>query len=135
MSDSVNPFANRHLNPDGTVRSAIELVAVILEYEHALEHIIEDHEMACTDCQRLAQGALDGHNADDFLAIARDAKNGSDAPVVNPALSDAAARRPEIVTDRDGEGVRHHHMSWEDVKARRSDRADYPLDEATAPDV
>lgn len=51
-----------------------ELQAQILEYEHAIEHVTDDHtgKPHCEDCQRLCQSALDGVNRADFLEIARD---------------------------------------------------------------
>lgn len=54
----------------------VELLARVLEYEHALEHVVQpDHHSptACTDCQGLAQSALDGVNREGFTEIARDA--------------------------------------------------------------
>lgn len=51
-----------------------ELLAAVLEYEHALQHAIDPHPVpgapphdACPDCQRLCQSALDGVNRADFL--------------------------------------------------------------------
>jgi hypothetical protein len=58
---------HRYLNSDDTIRSTAELVAVILEYEHALSHVAEDHDGACSSCQRLAESALNGDGEPDFL--------------------------------------------------------------------
>lgn len=41
------------------------LKAKILEYEHALEHVIDCG--SCGDCTRLSQSALDGASRKDFL--------------------------------------------------------------------
>lgn len=55
----------------------IKLLAKILEYEHALEHVADrkthiDYGMTfCEDCIKLAQSALDGVNRADFEEIAR----------------------------------------------------------------
>lgn len=95
---------NRHLDADGTVRSVTELVAVVLEYEHALLHVIEDHDTACADCARLARGALDGHNAEDFLDIAGDELSRAAAVVDDPAFvpsMTAAAGEPDAPLDFD----------------------------------
>lgn len=46
-----------------------KLKAQILEYEHALEHVIEC--ASCEQCDRLAQSALDGVNRKEFLDIVR----------------------------------------------------------------
>lgn len=58
----------------------LELLAKVLEYEHALEHVRDPHPVpgappatACPDCQRLAQSALDGVNREGFTEMARDA--------------------------------------------------------------
>lgn len=79
---------NRHLDKNGAVRPTTELVAVVLEYEHALLHVADDHDTACADCRSLAQGALDGHNAPDFLDIARD--TGADEQTVRDAAAEWA---------------------------------------------
>lgn len=53
----------------------VELLAKVLEYEHALEHVIQkDHHdpSACLGCQRLSQSALEGVNRDDFREIAQE---------------------------------------------------------------
>lgn len=43
------------------------LRAQILEYEHALDHVIECG--ACEDCKSLSQSALNGGSREDFLEI------------------------------------------------------------------
>lgn len=53
----------------------LELLAKVLEYEHALEHVVQPdhhHPAACEGCQRLARSALDGDNREGFTEIARD---------------------------------------------------------------
>lgn len=52
----------------------VELLAVALEYEHALQHVADRHDtwVYCFDCQRLAQSALDRVNGEDFLEWAVD---------------------------------------------------------------
>lgn len=48
------------------------LLAWVLEFEHALEHVTDEHKGIphCVDCQTLAKSALDGVNRGDFLEIA-----------------------------------------------------------------
>lgn len=65
-------------NKDYAAFDREHLLAMVLEYEHALEHAVEDHTTlgpVCTDCQALCQSALDGRNATDFLDIAREIIN------------------------------------------------------------
>lgn len=53
---------------DELINKVVELKAKVLEYEHALEHIAdkashqEHSQVFCTECVKLAQGALDGVN-------------------------------------------------------------------------
>lgn len=53
----------------------VELLAKVLEYEHALQHAVDPHpveEPACAQCQTLCQSALDGVNRADFRDIAQE---------------------------------------------------------------
>lgn len=50
----------------------VDLEAKLLEYEHALEHVAEDHNGACPDCQALAQSALDRVNRQGFIEVVED---------------------------------------------------------------
>lgn len=55
--------------------SQVELLAKVLEYEHALKHAVDPHpveEPACEQCQRLCQSALDGVDRPDFREIAQE---------------------------------------------------------------
>lgn len=70
--------------------TAIALRAQILEYEHALEHVIDCG--SCEQCTRLAQSALDGISRKDFL----DAINWHDeaAHIDGPGCGSAGAQDP-----------------------------------------
>lgn len=46
------------------IQTILELQAQILEYEHALQHVV--YCKSCNDCERLAQSALDGLGRQDF---------------------------------------------------------------------
>lgn len=54
-------------------RALTELQAKVMEYEHVLGHVVDPHpvpgatpQTACSECQRMAQSALDGTYRDDF---------------------------------------------------------------------
>jgi hypothetical protein len=51
----------------------VGLLATIVEYEHALEHVADSHMPAtCPDCQSLAQSALNGVNREMCREIIND---------------------------------------------------------------